>query len=444
MRLTQTCPLLIVLLSGTTALGAQDSTTGIVFDSLRFGRPLPRMAVTILGTSSRAITDSGGRFTFHSVPNGDFVVAAWSPWLDTLGIPFLHRTVKSGQLSGIVELATPSLQTFQLRRCGTLLGHEQGVLSGETRTVDGTGVAEQLVWAEWSEYSTTGQDLRESLVATMDTSDGAGGFTLCGVPLHRTVVLRAVGDSTGSGMIQVDIKSLVQRHDILVGGPDERFEIRGIVVQAATPQTTGDSSVEGAEVQLHGDPRAGATTGADGRFHLTLPQRSSTVSVRAIGYRQVDLPVPTHLPSDSLWTIRIERTPQSLEAVSIVADAFARERSEFDQRRSTGMGRFITDEMLERLPLVTPNAIASMVPGIAPSSGAYPALKIRGSTTLGFCDPRIFEDGLDLGQMTTLDERVQLRGMLQRAKRIEIYKASLAPAKFNDNDGCGAVVIWTR
>lgn len=427
------------------SLAAQEPVAGVVFDSLRTGRPLAGVELTILGTTSRTISDSLGRFSFSSVPTGEFVVAAWSPWLDTLAIPFLHHRVAPGATGLSIKLSTPSPQSFQRDRCGTILLAEQGTLLGKTRTLDGTPVAGQVVWAEWSAFAASGRELRRELVATVDTSDAEGQFTLCGVPLHRSVHVRAVGSVIGSGEVAVHIGFIVQRQDITVGPVGEEFELRGRVVGGTARSTDGDSAVSGADIQLRDDPQVLTRTNSDGRFRLRLPRRTSALAVRAVGFTPIEVLLPTHLPPDSLWTIHLERRPQELAAVAIVADPYIRERQEFERRRQGGMGRFVTEEMLERVPWVTPNAIRSIVPSISVDGDPRsPRVRIRGSSGFGFCDPRIFEDGQDRGKMEDVHERRELVLLFERAKRLEIYSAALSPPKFNDNDGCGAIVIWTR
>ena len=61
----------------------------------------------------------------------------------------------------------------------------------------------------------------------------------------------------------------------------------------------------------------------------------------------------------------------------------------------------------------------------------------RGS---GFCRPRFFIDGYDNGNISAEEEG----SLMARAKRVEVYTASNAPPQFNDFDGCGVVVVWTR
>jgi hypothetical protein len=57
-----------------------------------------------------------------------------------------------------------------------------------------------------------------------------------------------------------------------------------------------------------------------------------------------------------------------------------------------------------------------------------------------FCRPRFFVDGYDNGNIP-VEEEALIMGL---AKRIEIYTANFTPPKFNDFDGCGVVVIWTK
>lgn len=64
----------------------------------------------------------------------------------------------------------------------------------------------------------------------------------------------------------------------------------------------------------------------------------------------------------------------------------------------------------------------------------------RGSA---FCNPRFINNGIDEGVL--VHERAGEQWfLLERAKRIEVYTANQAPARYNDFDGCGVVVAWTR
>jgi hypothetical protein len=79
-----------------------------------------------------------------------------------------------------------------------------------------------------------------------------------------------------------------------------------------------------------------------------------------------------------------------------------------------------------------PDAVVDLAIGIEQAGSGFSAMTI--------CSPRWFVDGVDFGKLPG-DEQ---RSLLIRAVRIEIYRASLAPPQFNDFDGCGVVVVWTR
>lgn len=422
------------------SLDAQDALTGLIRDSLGLTHGLADFEVAILGTLTRARADSLGRFVLVGAPKGEFTVVAWAPILDTLGIPFIHRRVTAGIRSTLIELATPSWPSIQHMHCGTTLDAEQGILVGESRTASGSSVSDQVVWASWSEYFARGSDLQTSSVATADTTDESGSFVLCGVPLHRTVELRSRRDTLGTGVVLVSISRSIQRHDLVVGLDSDTIQVQGRLL-ASGPSTGG---VVGAEIRLADDATARAITDSSGEFRLLIPRRSSVAIVRAIGYAAITAHVPVLDAQDSVWVIRVEEGARALPGVAVTADVLSAERAEFERRRSVGLGRFITDEMLEGLPSVTPNIFRSMVPNLAVQGAHPPRLMLRGSTTFGYCDPRIFEDGLDRGVMEDRDERIELAAIISRAKRMEVYSASSAPSRFNDNNGCGSIVIWTR
>lgn len=426
-------------------LPAQGSGAGVVYDSLRARAPLARAEVAILGTSTRTTTDSLGRFTFAVVPREEFVVVAWVPWLDSVAIPFLHQKVVGGVGARSIKLATPSLATFQRSVCGAALAEDQAILLGELRDSRGAPVAAQFVWAGWSDHIVEGKSVRREFVAAADTTNADGLYALCGVPLHRRVTLRATGDTIGSGELEVEITSAIQRRDIFVGPGTAQRVVAGRVVRLSAEASGRSTPISGAEIHVLGDSVNKFRSDSAGSFRLRLPWRSIEIVVRSPGHTPAQLAVPLTTSDDSVWTIVLDPLAQQLAEVEVIGDAFRRERAEFEERRAMGLGRFITEDMLEKLPIVTPNVLRGILPNIAiQGRSSYPRVMIRGSTTFGYCDPRIFENGIDRGKMEEVDERVDLARLIQIAKRLEVYSAAMAPPKFNDNDGCGSIVIWTR
>lgn len=115
---------------------------------------------------------------------------------------------------------------------------------------------------------------------------------------------------------------------------------------------------------------------------------------------------------------------------------------EFERRRRGPIGFFVTEDQLKRFPDVSANIVAMLVPRLRAVGGrGKPILMLRRGS--GFCNPRFYSDGVDEGVL--INERSgEQAALLQRAKRIEVYSANQTPPRYNDNSGCGAVVVWTR
>ncbi|MBX3133696.1 MAG: hypothetical protein KF689_09965 [Gemmatimonadaceae bacterium] len=415
------------------AAQAQHNVTGFVIDSTLEPRPVVGAQVMIRGEARIVVTDADGRFDLGSRPrtSGGFVLTAWYAGLDTLGLEALVREVPSSWDGTPVTLSTPTLAALHVQHCGRSAdSDERSVLMGLIRNRIGAPSPGLEVTATWQELRLDRAVLARTVLATADTSNANGFFALCGVPVGEYVGVVALGPDAEVGERRVTIGAGANWIRLVAAAPTERREVAGRVVNART-----SVALEAAEVSLGGI--ASALTDSLGRFLIVAPSASADVEVRALGYQPFRVAIPDKLEEET-WEIPLEPVT-ALDTIRIVERPLTRWQEEFEERRKTGMGRFVTDSMLRRLPRVTPQALGSLVPLVVASGTA---VKIRGS--MGICDPRVFEDGADLGQMIDATERQELLRLLERAKRIEIYAASFAPPRFNDFDGCGSLVIWTR
>lgn len=430
-------PLLIVsgLLAPALA-GAQGTIRGTLFDSLRANGPVVDVEVVILGAGMKARTDSDGRFDLVNVPAGTHTVAFWAPWLDSLALPPMQVQVEvpaSGSV--IARLATPSLATYQLAACGTVLAEDQGVLVGEIRGPAGSPLAGIGVSTRWSETVIGVGRFERRLVAAVDTSNAAGLYSICGVPVGDEVALRAIGDAgVGSNEIVLRIMADVQRRDLAVGPADLRARVVGRVVRpdgtalpAATVAVTGDSALV-----AHADD--------EGRFVLEgVPRRSTQLVARALGHMPAFATVELVDPDVDVADIRLDRLPQELSTVTVSGEVVTAGRAQFEARKARGLGTFVGDADLARFPSRTSNVLAALVPrAYIQQSRRGPMLLLRRGSEM--CRPRFFVDGYDNGDLSAEEEG----SLMSRAKRIEVYTANDTPPQFNDFDGCGAVVVWTR
>lgn len=417
-------------------MAAQGTIKGTVHDSLRTKAPIKDAEVVLLGANRKVRTDDRGRFEFTDLPAGKHTVAFWAPWLDSLALPPMQREVELGRRDLTVNLATPSAASYQRAACGTTLEPEQGVLVGEIRGPDGSPMADVGVATRWTETRIGVGQFERLLVAAVDTSNAAGLYAICGVPVGSEIALRAIGqDGVGSNEIIQMIDALVQRRDLGVGPREVVSRLTGRVLRP------DGSPLAGATVAIAGDTSLFSTASDDGRFVLeNVPRRSSQLIARALGHVPTTTTVELFASDVEIDDVKLERIPQELEAVTVTGSGpMTAGRLQFENRKSKGIGSFLSDADLERIPNISSSIVASMVPRTAAQAGSRGAqLMIRRGA--GFCRPRFYVDGYDNGNLSPEEEGT----LMQRAKRIEVYTANDTPPQFNDFDGCGAVVIWTR
>jgi hypothetical protein len=433
---------LVAALGGAATLHAQGTVRGVLFDSLRTSRPVGDADVVLLGVSRRTRTDRSGRFEFADVPAGTHTVAFWAPWLDSVAVPTLRREVLVGRSGAVTaDLATPSRSTFQLALCGTELEAGQSILIGEVRGpgfVPRPGVG---VNARWTETILGTGVFERRMVASADTSDAAGMYALCGLPSGSEVALRAVGDGgTRSGEIILPVRDVAQRRDLVVSPPGTTGRVTGRVLGP------GGTPIAAAVVAVGGDSSASVRAREDGGFTLEgIPRRSLQLVARAVGFVPALTDIQLTDAELGIDDIELARVPPELEAVIVEGRRVTARQLEFETRRRRGLGMFISDEQLARMPMPTVTAVASLLPRTrAVGAGSKTMLMLQrqsfgGGQITTTCNPRFYVDGYDNGYLDAEEQE----WLIRRAKRMEVYPAQTAPPRYNDFDGCGVVLIWT-
>jgi hypothetical protein len=424
---------LLTLAAASSGLWAQVNVRGILYDSLRGHGPLSGRSVSIEGSGRAVDTGRDGRFD-AVVPLGLPVrFVFWEPWLDSLPLPALAAVVRptEGADTTFVVLAIPSERGLAIRHCGGPLDGDLGILHGEVRTPRGEPIAGGEVRASWSETEIREQRLirRDALVT--DTTSASGAFLLCGVPRDAFFSVVAVGTAAHTDEVGVGLGgAFTRRRDLIASGSDRSLVVRGrIIGGSGDPLADANVSLAIASGEL-------AATDSGGSFELRgLPRRSGSLLIRAIGYHPRSISVDPVGDGDvDLGSIQLDAIATELEGVRITERYWSAGAAGFEERRKYNpSGTFIDEDQLAIFPQVTGTALATLVPRSLGSKGGL--LLVRG---IGHCSPRIFVDGLDMGSGEGLGE------WLDRAKRIEVYRAAFAPPRFNDFDGCGAVVVWTR
>lgn len=244
----------------------------------------------------------------------------------------------------------------------------------------------------------------------------------------------------GSLQAETDSEGAFVVRDVPFGRHTARATLHGrIVTQAGEPITRG-RVISSSDSTLTADADSRGTFVIDG-----LRRRTEQLHVRAVGYIPTWIEVVATDSLLDLGDVALNPIPQQLATLLVTAERLTRERREFDERQSTGLGTFLDDEDVASYPKLTPAILYLRVPRSELIHGhlGQPdvfGLKCISLTGAGVCSPRNFVDGYEMRGLTATEAYI----MLADAKRVEVYGATFAPPKYADFDGCGAVVIWTR
>jgi hypothetical protein len=192
--------------------------------------------------------------------------------------------------------------------------------------------------------------------------------------------------------------------------------------------------------------RAGLAARADSAGHFVLaalPSGATDLSLRRIGFEPVVVNVDVPASDTVEIEIRLGGRAQPLAAV-VVSDRAERVRTlaEFESRRKTGVGHFITRAEIEtRHPLRLSDMFRS-IPGATIVPVEHGRSALRFSRARGDCPPQYFVDGLRVSGFNIDDmPPVDVEG-------VELYAGPAGlPPEFNQLYGttaCGTVAICTR
>jgi hypothetical protein len=193
---------------GNTTIVPRYAISGVVYDSVN-QRPLEGAHVYLSGTPFTTRSGVAGRFRLDSIPAGDYLIAFSHGWLDSLPrYPEPQMLRAHGNLENVV-VATASAQQIVNSLCASEEWTRAAALSRDTSTANrgvifGTvgrhaGTPDEImVEASWSRvtYSGAGRVTAENVSGLKQrgfgfgiTTDEAGFYALCRLPVDRPVVL---------------------------------------------------------------------------------------------------------------------------------------------------------------------------------------------------------------------------------------------------------------
>ena len=202
--------------------------------------------------------------------------------------------------------------------------------------------------------------------------------------------------------------------------------------------------ISGADVSIPALERDTRTDSA-GRFRFTaLPAGRHLIQIRALGYQPRYAIRQVGAGDTASGDIQLSRTATTLDTVVVRAEspAFFGYR-EFERRRKTGIGHYLTYSQLEKQRNRRLSDVLRMIPGVRlaplPRGFGYVALSRSG------CPMDIYLDGLQVsGRQVRITMSIDDFNVTELGA-VEVYSGPAeTPAEFSSMSGCGAIVLWTR
>lgn len=441
--------------------------SGVIFDSLA-NAPLRGADVQLLpasgtGRARDAVTDANGHYVLTDVDTGAYLVGAFHPKLDSLGIelPPVELQV-SGNEPVEMNLAVPSRRSIVASFCPDSIRHDATtVLTGSVRDA-ATGAPRNAaaVLVHWGELMIDGGGVASIQRGGPVHVGPTGRFVVCNIPADAELTARAAAGPDTSGAIDFTLPaSGILARDLFVpssqaqppAGVDaatyREAIVRGRVV------TTNGIPVPEARVAVWGMPGE-VRTNARGEFAMgDLPGGTTSVAVKAVGFDAVRIPVDLRTGTDgNTIAVTLNRSVTTLAEISVIESAdVVLSRVGFAKRSKEGMGRYLDADQIAKAPGVTAAQLIGRFPGTLFKAASRGSRLFMTDTRGGQCPPTVWVDGqrLDAAAEADVDGVIDIDFWTDhtRLAGIEVYtRANEAPLQYGgtNKNACGVVVIWHR
>lgn len=454
-------------------LSAQVALRGVVFDSLAKA-PLKGALVQLVGSEPSStfgqtvVSNALGQFELREVPAGAYTLGFYHPMLDSLGMEPIARAITLGtQPQAEANLAIPSVEVLRAAICGRGGSAELGgfMVGRVRRARDGEPLPGVQVLAEWMEYTIGAGEVERRTPGRADTTNADGFFALCNVPSLGSIAMLATrgADSTDVIELETGLRGFLRR-DLYLGEArsgtlviDTSTQVERTSAPVRQPGHVGDGRVSGVVLTREATaPLAGAVvrldngpqtrTNARGEFTISdAPTGTRRLEVRAVGHnperRTVDV-----IDGAPLVRVAMLELTTVMAAVNVTAARnLSRALVEFEARRKSAFGRFLTREDIERRRPVVTSDLFRAVPGLFVDGvrDSDQRIQMRGIFDAR-CDALIIVNGGVMPGLSAadLDDFAPPRNIIG----IEVYQPGTVPAEFqqlSSNTSCGVIVVWT-
>lgn len=436
------------------------SVSGTVLDSLA-RRPLAGAIVQIaladgaVQLTRTANADTLGRFTIDSLPLGRYLLGFFHPMLDSLGIePPLRALTLTGNGALQADLAIPSAESFRNTICGkksaSAANAEAGALIvGMVRIAsDQSPAADATVAVEWLEFSFGAGGVARRVPKMVVKTAANGWYALCNVPGTGAITLSAArgADSTDRLELEMTGEKFIRR-DIYLAAATTPEVIAATRLSGTIVAADGEKPVAGAEVSLSETTRTRANERGEWTLSGATPG-THMLDIRAVGFYPVRRAVDV-VDGAPPVRVRLATLKSVLGTVRVTAQrTLMNNMKDFEFRRKTGIGQFITAADLERKQPIVVSDVFRFIPGITvwtDRDSMVTRVQFRRGAFDGPCYPDTFLDGKPLGVLTIdqLDNVV----VVKEIRGIEVYVGHNVPVQFSAGtlgNACGSIVIWTK
>jgi hypothetical protein len=219
--------------------------------------------------------------------------------------------------------------------------------------------------------------------------------------------------------------------------PSEPVTVSGTVVDHETGEPVRSAAVSLATGPGGTSGKGTRVTNGEGRFLFRdVPPGTYRLSVTNLGYQPMadTLQVPPGAALDLVLPLSVD--PLRLDPIVVEAERPNRVMRDFEKRRESRSGTFISREEIEAQNAIYVTDLLRMVPGgrIAPAGRFGRTLLLRGG-----CRPDVWIDQVRISSVDGIDQLMSPMDV----EAIEVYHGVELPVEFGSNP-CGAVVVWTR
>lgn len=471
--------LLVALLAQPAGAQAPDTTVaapratvgGLVVDSL--GRvPLEGATVQLVSiedgpvVARMAVSDRAGRFMLSSVPRGHYRIGFLHPLLDSIGIEPPQRDLHvRGDSLVRADLAIPPPGRLLAAFCGaSAVADSAAVVVGSVRNArDRLPVPGAMVTGEWLELSFGAGGISRRIARIAATTGSGGWFALCDVPRGGVMELVARHGDDSTAVIEVQVPrdgflrrelyfgapralafdDSVPRADTVAsppaGDPSRLGRLSGTVVSAADAYP-----LPGVRVSIIDGPQ----TVANDRGEWTLvgvPLGTRMLDLRAVGFYPERRPVDVITGAPAIH-VTLSTIKAVLDTVLVMGTRNRdRGRSGFDDRRRSGLGRYMTASDIEQQRPARFSDLFRTVPGMSVEhdAGALETRLLMRSFLHERCSPALYLDGHYMSVLTADEIDAFVRP--EHVMGIEVYSPMTVPVQYQQAfNGCGSIVIWTK